>query len=420
MGRGACSHHGGVASWGPPTVPDYKPPKYLYVVCNDGFEIAGDDPQPGNCGSGLGGLGTSVATVFAALEDTWWNRITATVNGHPHPGPAEKIPTIYVVCDDGTTDYHLDPRAMCTTVKPPYHANVFTPIHILYITCNDAYVDTSHRSFDCSGHGGRFYVAGDVRYEYDADGTGFSPKMPPCVQWGPLAKDRTCTVMTKPAIPPIVRTPPSIESGQTMGETLLRSTVVSVSITAREGRWRCAGFAQFVQGDRAVVVTAGHCLQHDQVAEVAVAYAAGPTGVGKIWYVDPAADVAVVIATFSQTPNTIHGLCRSCLAVAPDLPALPVLSILTSGGGRPVISTGTVEPAHAVMWFATLPISPGTSGSPVVTPAGDLAGIVSAGQATVSTANRAAVTDSALVSGSVVLEFVDRVVTAAHANGALP
>jgi hypothetical protein len=157
--------------------------------------------------------------------------------------------------------------------------------------------------------------------------------------------------------------------------------------------------------DRAIVVTAGHCMQHPQITELTVSYPNEATGTSSLWYSAGMADVAVIIATYSAVPHSVAGLCPACGVV--PIPAeagspVPVYSFLRNGGGTPVLSSGQVFPAPGIIWYASMPVAPGTSGMPVLTESGDLSGIVSRSRAPVP---QVASAEAQLVNGPTVLAF---------------
>jgi hypothetical protein len=395
VGRGTCSHHGGVASWGyPPKTP--RAVKFLWVTCNDGFtytdvegiwdDAAGHGVPTSPC--------SGIAKVYAWLEDSLWHRVQAAALGSRLPGPEEIIPTLYAICNDGSVEYHVnprDPQTMC-------HGTGFRPVHILYIVCNDNYVSSpSGVTITCQDHGGRFKVVGDIPANYDVNGAGsiiFSPVQAPCVEWGPLQSGNICTITAKPEV--VWKRAPAVRGG-TMGETLLRSTVVSL---ASDGG-RCRGYVQDVRGKYAVVITAGHCLK--DTAHVFITYPDGTTGYGISWYTWDQVDVGIVMAAFSRLPNDSLDLFPAGGAVPPDGLERPVVSLLTSGGGEPVLSTGAVVTGPDVEWRTSIPVAPGTSGTPVFTPEGYFAGIVVGGYSPVS---GAATASSVIVSGPEVFELL--------------
>jgi hypothetical protein len=308
---------------------------------------------------------SGISKVYSYLEDSLWLRIQAYTLGPRYPRPGERIITLYAICDDRTIEYHVDPsrpQTMC-------HATGFTPVHLVSIECNDGYVwQSSVQSTDCAGHGGRFHVAGDAPKD-----AGPLP-LPPCAEWGPV-RDGICTVLAKPAI--IWQRSPAVQ-GTTMGETLLRSTVVALVVDTGT----CHGYVQDVRGRYAVVLTAGHCLATTH--HVFITYADGTNGYGASWYTWPDVDLGIIMAAFSRLPNSVLDLDPSGGALSPDAAETPVMSMLTSGGREPVISTGVVDPNPAGTWRATIPIARGTSGTPVFTPQGYFAGIVTGGYSTVA------------------------------------
>lgn len=174
---------------------------------------------------------------------------------------------------------------------------------------------------------------------------------------------------------------------------LLRAITVRLDIESREtGRaGLCHGFVDVVRYDVAYIVTAKHCVEEinsarlspttvDRTLAVSVVYSNGGTGSNRNLFWDNNHDDLVVAATFDDRPPSLSGLCPNCRAYTVFVgQRISVLSILSAGGGPPVVSSGTLLSDQYGRYFVALPTSPGTSGSPVLDLRGNLVGIVVAG-----------------------------------------
>jgi len=92
-------------------------------------------------------------------------------------------------------------------------------------------------------------------------------------------------------------------------------------------------------------------------------------------------DVMVLPATFDTRPDSWVGVCPSCRFYT-SFGAnyrLPIVSLLSAGGGPPVVSSGMLVSDSSGRYAVFLPTSSGTSGSPVFDSRGWLVGIVTQG-----------------------------------------
>jgi hypothetical protein len=200
-------------------------------------------------------------------------------------------------------------------------------------------------------------------------------------------------------------------------EDLLQSIVAGITVRTPLGEGLCHGFVATVRNDVAYIVTAKHCVEslspatvqrkwRDPDLAITIAYAKGGTGIYRqvFWHI--AQDDLVIAASFTRTPASYTGLCPSCLSYR-TLPLasqpFPVLSVLSSAGGLPVLSTGMVLVTESGEWIVLLPSAHGTSGAPVIDLQGNLVGIVSS--ATIVRGTEAGVM-VALVSGGFATDLV--------------
>ncbi len=173
---------------------------------------------------------------------------------------------------------------------------------------------------------------------------------------------------------------------------LLRAITVGIHVNnpsrGREGL--CQGFVAGVGGDAAYVVTAKHCIDDlastsisaaaslDQLGvTIEVAYANGTRGgVNQLAGADTS-DVVVLLASYVDRPVAFAD-CDECRVYRSfgSNQQIPVLSMLSAGGGPPVVSSGIVVSDRAGRYTVVLPSSPGTSGSAVIDLEGNLVGMV--------------------------------------------
>jgi hypothetical protein len=174
-------------------------------------------------------------------------------------------------------------------------------------------------------------------------------------------------------------------------EGLLQSIVVRIHIRTPLGQGLCHGFVAEVRGDVAYIVTAKHCVENlspdavvtggrDPNLAITIAYANEGTGIYRRLFWHTGRDDLVIAASFDRPPTSYTVLCSSCISyqtLAPTSQPIPVLSMLSSAGGLPVLSTGMVLVTNSGEWIVLLPTAPGTSGAPVVDLLGNLVGVVS-------------------------------------------
>jgi hypothetical protein len=176
-------------------------------------------------------------------------------------------------------------------------------------------------------------------------------------------------------------------------EDLLQSIIARITVRTSLGTVLCHGFVAEVRGKTAYIVTAKHCLkdlspmtvQRQEIVPdlaITITYANGGTGTGTARgiYWHTAQDDLVIAASFDRLPTSYTGRCPSCITyrtLAPTVQPIPVLSVLSSAGGLPVLSTGMVLVTESGEWIVLLPTAPGTSGAPVIDLQGNLVGVVS-------------------------------------------
>ena len=92
-------------------------------------------------------------------------------------------------------------------------------------------------------------------------------------------------------------------------------------------------------------------------------------------------DDLVITTTFTRRPVAYGELCPTSIGLRPQAgeQTFPVLSVLSSGGGTPVLSSGLLMQDPDGQWTLLLPAAPGTSGAPVVDPQGNFVGLTSQG-----------------------------------------
>ncbi len=172
------------------------------------------------------------------------------------------------------------------------------------------------------------------------------------------------------------------------------TTRIVVSNTATGQRELCHGFVQVVRGEVAFVATAKHCIEElvngslgagvslrDLGLSVRIEYSNGTTGAVRYVAWNRGQDVIVLVSSFEERPDSYSGLCPTCRIYRNfgSGQKIAVESILSAGGGVPVVSSGFVVSDQFGRYTVILPSSPGTSGSPVVDLQGNLVGIVVTG-----------------------------------------
>ncbi|HYM70174.1 MAG TPA: trypsin-like peptidase domain-containing protein [bacterium] len=189
----------------------------------------------------------------------------------------------------------------------------------------------------------------------------------------------------------LVAGPPALAQS-TRAADLLRAITVEVHVenASRGQQGLCQGFVAGVSDAAAYVVTAKHCIDDlastrisaarsmDQLGvAIQVAYANGTSGdVERLAGADTS-DVVVLLVSYTDAP-TAFADCAECQvyrSFGRDQ-RIPVLSMLSAGGGPPVVSSGVVVSDRSGEYTVVLPTSPGTSGSAVTDLQGNLVGMV--------------------------------------------
>jgi hypothetical protein len=208
---------------------------------------------------------------------------------------------------------------------------------------------------------------------------------------------------------------------------ILHAIVVRITVRNATTTGICHGYVGTVRYDVAYVVTAKHCVeilsplteQPGPALTVTITYPNGGTGWPRFFYWDRVSDIMVMAATFSHYPASYTEMCPACRIYTSFAPnqTIPILSILSSSGGEPVLSNGLLLTNGAGEITVVLPSAPGTSGAPVVDLRGMLVGIVSAIHV-FGGSEAGALT--ILAPGSRVKEAVDYAVTQFEARASVP
>lgn len=175
---------------------------------------------------------------------------------------------------------------------------------------------------------------------------------------------------------------------------LLEAITVRVSVEnpARNEAMLCHGFVETVQRETAYIATAKHCVERPNFSPLTpatvdpglvatVTYPEGSRGRVRQLVWDPAQDVVVLAASFERRPLSYAASCPQCWGYRSFGAGqrIPVMSILSAGGGPPVVSSGYVVTDLQGRYAVILPAAPGTSGAAVLDLSGNLAGIVVTG-----------------------------------------
>jgi hypothetical protein len=162
------------------------------------------------------------------------------------------------------------------------------------------------------------------------------------------------------------------------GVTWLKDTAVTLAITSHGQHFVCQGGIMGQRAGTVYVVTAKHCLTPMTGAgPIQVRTFDGIDGYATHWVGAYDADVALLWVTFPHTSVQWNDVCVTCLGSVPSS-GVEILSVLSSHGGKPVLSTGTVVSTDGLPWWTVdLPSARGTSGALVVTRDGAFVGVVS-------------------------------------------
>jgi hypothetical protein len=173
---------------------------------------------------------------------------------------------------------------------------------------------------------------------------------------------------------------------------LLKAMTVQIRVdnVSRHREALCQGFVAGVGGDAAFVVTAKHCIDDLATTPIAqaqsldqlgvtidVTYAGGTSGDVIQLAGAENSDVVVLRVAYTERPVAFAdcGDCRVYRSFGSNQ-QIPVLSMLSAGGGPPVVSSGLLLSDRAGQYTVVLPSSPGTSGSAVIDTDGNLVGMV--------------------------------------------
>ena len=166
---------------------------------------------------------------------------------------------------------------------------------------------------------------------------------------------------------------------------------IRVENTATGHDGLCHGLVSVVRSQWAYVATAKHCVEEltsaplrgnlavgDLALDMTVEYANGTVGRAEHLAWNQDRDALIMVATYTRPPASYAGLCADCTVYQSfgSGQRIPVLSILSAGGGSPVVSSGFVMSDSEGHYVVVLPVSLGTSGSGVVDARGNLVGIV--------------------------------------------
>ena len=191
----------------------------------------------------------------------------------------------------------------------------------------------------------------------------------------------------------------TVASSPTYGQTMPRGAItlkaVTVSIVARNYTTGKAGICQgsvyAVVGSAAYVITAKHCVEtlsstrllpgvewKDIHEVVAVRFPSGQSGrvVDVFWPQN--SDALVMKTAFSgRRPAAYVDVCRcGYYNYFPRSTRIPIISMLSAGGGVPVPSSGYVQTDLWGRYVVLLPDAQGTSGALVVDMQGRMVGVV--------------------------------------------
>lgn len=195
---------------------------------------------------------------------------------------------------------------------------------------------------------------------------------------------------------------PASSQPKRASDLLMRTTVrLEITNTADGQAATCLGMVyRMLNGIDAAIVTAKHCFE--DIASVPLRDRWRLSGYGlkiRVIYSDGTTvddvlqlawsnqgDLAMLVVSVEDHPElahrNFHDICPHCRVYLNFglRQHYPVLSVLSAGGGEPVISSGFVDisddPGEPKI---TLPAAPGTSGAPIVDRSGNLVAIVTAG-----------------------------------------
>ncbi len=198
-----------------------------------------------------------------------------------------------------------------------------------------------------------------------------------------------CCIMGLSALLP--REPASAQSSKAVAY-LLKEITARITLHTPAGHGGlCHGFVYTVRGEMAYVATAKHCLADlvvpplDRVPSLdltaTVQYANGTAGTVQHFVWTKNQDALVAIASFTTHPRAYLEVCVDCWSYETFGLGknVPVVSVLSAGGGPPVISSGVVSSGLTGGYVVYLPSSSGSSGAPILDLRGNLVGLISAG-----------------------------------------
>jgi hypothetical protein len=209
--------------------------------------------------------------------------------------------------------------------------------------------------------------------------------------------------------------PQPIQAQPPWAVSMLRAIAARITVRAPAGTALCHGLVGTTRYGIAYVVTAKHCVNDLSPAAfdyhpygprltgvtITVEFADGEIGtfrtgdyprevLGARLYGFPSSDVVVIGVPYHRSLASYASECPACQGLdsfAVQGESFPILSLLSSAGGQPVVSTGVArrgpEAIHDAYgdpishWHVLLPTALGSSGAPVIDLNGNLVGIVS-------------------------------------------